>query len=85
MFPELCTINLNDIPAETLLKRNTQKQLQQQEQEEQKQQPIQQAQAQQHPITRTVTQGKRWLFVLVVFVYLILSKLIARSSGSTTN
>lgn len=77
VFPELCTINLNDIPTETLLKRNiTQKQENQQVQQAQ-------LQGQQHPITRTVTQGKRWLFVLVVFVYLILSKLIARSSGTT--
>ena len=53
------------------------------ETQQQQQQQIQQQPA--HPITRTVTQGKRWLFVLVVFVYLILSKLIARSSSSGTN
>jgi ubiquitin-conjugating enzyme E2 J2 len=41
-------------------------------------------QPQQHPITRTVSRGKRWLVVLVVFVYLILSKLIARSTTSST-
>lgn len=81
MFPELCTINLNTLTSEVLTKRNTlTNQTQQQQTQQQQVQPQPQQQA--HPITRTVTQGKRWLFVLVVFVYLILSKLIARSSGT---
>lgn len=50
-----------------------------------KEQAIAGTQAQQHPITRTVSRGKRWLFILVVFVYLILSKLIARSTGSSSS
>lgn len=80
VFPELCTINLNTLTSEVLTKRNTLTNQTQQQQTQQQQQVQPQQQA--HPITRTVTQGKRWLFVLVVFVYLILSKLIARSSGT---
>lgn len=57
-----------------------QQQQNQQAQQAQQQGPVQQK----HPITRTVSQGKRWVFVLVVFVYLILSKLIARSSSTAT-
>lgn len=30
-----------------------------------------------------MNQGKRWLFLFVVFVYLVISKLIARSINTT--
>jgi ubiquitin-conjugating enzyme E2 J2 len=63
------TLMLNNLSADT--------QLHHQQQQTQQQQ-------QQHPITRTVSRGKRWLFVLVVFVYLILSKLIARSTTTSS-
>ncbi|KAG2212729.1 hypothetical protein INT47_000706 [Mucor saturninus] len=76
VFPELCTVKLSQLSSDVAPKKMIQKQ------PENNQQQQQQQQQQQHPITRTVSQGKRWLFVLVVFVYLILSKLIARSSSS---
>ncbi|KAK4514105.1 uncharacterized protein ATC70_006113 [Mucor velutinosus] len=98
VYPELCKINYHQVKAAAdngLIKRipagnNNAQQQQREEQSDhqqhpQAQQPQQsQQQQQQHPITRTVSQGKRWVFVLVVFVYLILSKLIARSSSSAT-
>lgn len=85
VFPELCTVKMNQqINATTdinLIKRNM-KTLQQSNPNSPSTDHQQQNQQQQHPITRTVSRGKRWLFVLVVFVYLILSKLIARSTSS---
>ncbi|GAN10580.1 conserved hypothetical protein [Mucor ambiguus] len=97
VYPELCKINYNQVKAAAdngLIKRipvgNNETQQQHQgeqpdrQQHLQAQQTQQNAQQQKHPITRTVSQGKRWVFVLVVFVYLILSKLIARSSSSAT-
>ncbi|GAA5803600.1 ubiquitin-conjugating enzyme E2 6 [Helicostylum pulchrum] len=75
VFPELCTVKLSQIPPSSTTSKPPQTP---QDQLPQQQDP------QQHPITRTVTQGKRWLFLFVVFVYLILSKIIARSSSSTS-
>ncbi|KAL7310130.1 Ubiquitin-conjugating enzyme E2 6 [Mucor circinelloides] len=95
VYPELCKINYSQVKAAAdngLIKRipakNNDTQQQQQsglpQQQQQTQQLQQQGQIpQKHPITRTVSQGKRWVFVLVVFVYLILSKLIARSSSTS--
>ncbi|KAI8098419.1 ubiquitin-conjugating enzyme/RWD-like protein [Gilbertella persicaria] len=74
VFPELCTINLNQMPTDQLLiKRNIQNSS-----------PAHTvAHTDNHAITRTaVSRGKRWIVVLVVFVYLILSKLIARSTNA---
>lgn len=97
VYPELCKINYSQVKAAAdngLIKRipvgNNDTQQQQQggqpdhhhHQHPQAQHAQQPPQQQRHPITRTVSQGKRWVFVLVVFVYLILSKLIARSSSS---
>lgn len=76
VFPELCTVKLSQISPDAVPKKMVQKQPSTETQQAQQQQ-------QQHPITRTVSQGKRWVFVLVVFVYLILSKLIARSSSAS--
>ncbi|CAO3656876.1 unnamed protein product [Mucor fragilis] len=90
VYPELCKINYSQVKAAAdngLIKRtpagNNDPQ-QPGEQADHQQHPQAQQQQQKHPITRTVSQGKRWVFVLVVFVYLVLSKLIARSSSSAT-
>jgi ubiquitin-conjugating enzyme E2 J2 len=83
----LCTVKSNQLPtAESLIKKRnaTLTAATTTTTTNQEQNLTEQAQAQ-HPITRTVSQGKRWLFILVVFVYLILSKLIARSSSSSAN
>ncbi|KAI8636807.1 ubiquitin-conjugating enzyme/RWD-like protein [Parasitella parasitica] len=95
VFPELCTINCSQVKSAAnsgLIKRTQSKsddtheqrfQQQNLQAQQQQQQQQQTGHAQQkHPIARTVSQGKRWVFVLVVFVYLILSKLIARSSSA---
>ncbi|CEP13105.1 hypothetical protein [Parasitella parasitica] len=90
VFPELCTINYSQAKSaaadSALIKRsqsrNNHTQQQTHSQPQQQQQQPGHAQQQKHPIARTVSQGKRWVFVLVVFVYLILSKLIARSSSA---
>lgn len=37
-----------------------------------------------HDNNVVMNQGKRWLFLLVVFVYLVISKLIARSTNTTS-
>lgn len=80
VFPELCTIKLSDTQMTDnngLTKRKLQSTDNTNEQQAQQQQPT--------AITNTVSRGKRWIFVLVVFVYLILSKLIARSTSASTS
>lgn len=78
VFPELCKVEMitlpNDHPG---LSKRTKETTQSNEQT----QP--QTQQQQQGVAHTaVSQGRRWIFVLVVFIYLIISKLIARSSAN---
>jgi ubiquitin-conjugating enzyme E2 J2 len=82
VFPELCTIKFNTIPS-NITHENTSLRNRNVVQQQQQPQPVRETELNdQHAISRTVMQGKRWLFVLVVFVYLVLSKLIARSSAN---
>jgi ubiquitin-conjugating enzyme E2 J2 len=83
VFPELCTIKFNTIPSNIATHENTSLRNRNVVQQQQQPQPVRETELNdQHAISRTVMQGKRWLFVLVVFVYLVLSKLIARSSAN---
>ncbi|KAI8342245.1 ubiquitin-conjugating enzyme/RWD-like protein [Blakeslea trispora] len=80
VFPELCTINSNQLSADSLLlKRTTTPKSLTTEPNQQPQPQPQNAMAQ-----TAMSRGKRWIFVLVVFVYLVISKLIARSTSNNS-
>ncbi|CAO3593868.1 unnamed protein product [Absidia cylindrospora] len=72
VFPDLCMADTTTAPA--IRRRQTPKQQQQQQQI-----------APSSTITRTVSRWRRWVLVLMVFIYLILSKLASRSSSSSSS
>ncbi|OBZ89714.1 Ubiquitin-conjugating enzyme E2 6 [Choanephora cucurbitarum] len=75
VFPELCTINSNQLSNDSLLLKRTTSPKPLPTTEFNQQQP--------NDMTQTaMSRGKRWIFVFVVFVYLIISKLIARSTST---
>jgi ubiquitin-conjugating enzyme E2 J2 len=82
VFPDLCTAEATTQSDETLRRRKTEPTNQQQQQQQQ-QQPTTVAPDERNAIARTVSRWRRWVFVLVVFIYLILSKIASRSSSSS--
>ncbi|SAM00517.1 hypothetical protein [Absidia glauca] len=82
VFPDLCTAEATTQSDETLRRRKTEPTNQQQQQQQQQQQPTTVAPDERNAIARTVSRWRRWVFVLVVFIYLILSKIASRSSTS---
>ncbi|KAI8069728.1 hypothetical protein BC940DRAFT_271941 [Gongronella butleri] len=88
MFPELCTLH-QQAPAvhdDSLRRRHVDERKSAQQQPPQqavvnKAAPTQIAQQEPSRFARTMSRWKRWTLVLVVFVYLILSKIASRSAG----
>ncbi|CDH59575.1 ubc-like protein [Lichtheimia corymbifera JMRC:FSU:9682] len=93
VFPELCTLELAPLPNAPTKPSTTQRIVRPKPSHQQHQSPgtttQQQHHHQQHPqqqtaIARTVSQWRRWALILVVFIYLVLSKLAARSTTTAT-
>ncbi|KAF7724761.1 Ubiquitin-conjugating enzyme E2 6 [Apophysomyces ossiformis] len=95
VFPELCTLEPAPLPnmpqtepSSTLNRRRAIPAPTQQLQQQQQRVPSTGkprtdgvVNENENALTRTVSQWRRWLLILVVFVYLVMSKLAARSSA----
>ncbi|ORY94907.1 ubiquitin-conjugating enzyme/RWD-like protein [Syncephalastrum racemosum] len=91
VFPELCTVELAPMANAPMdMRRRTttaSKPAAHQQSQHFQHRHAQQQYAQDNPsaLTRTVTQWRRWLVILVVFIYLIISKLAQRSTTASAS
>lgn len=88
MFPELCTAELAPLPNAPVNPDMRRRKIaaaasQKQETSSTGTQAQTQQLQQQRTLARTVSRWRRWALVIVVFGYLILSKLIARSTSAS--
>ncbi|CAO3593884.1 unnamed protein product [Absidia cylindrospora] len=83
VFPDLCTTDATAQNEEAVRRRKAPKQ--QQQQQQQQSTMVVNGSDERNAIKRTVSRWRRWVFVLVVFIYLILSKIASRSSSSSSS
>ncbi|KAI8099112.1 ubiquitin-conjugating enzyme/RWD-like protein [Halteromyces radiatus] len=85
VFPDLCTVDNSTLDEEILRRRkatNKQQEHLSSNATNSTLTTVQKGPEETNAITRTVSRWRRWVLVLVVFIYLILSKIASRSSSS---